>query len=229
MIFSTVPGMVVLGRSGTRARSKFRSAILADLAMRGFAISFLTLARIESLCSFLLFLGFLDFLCSMLPSSRRSKSGAAPFRTLANLRPYLCLGDLPPRARPRWLCEVIDHRRCCPKIALAAKPQRRVEIGSFYIVHTSAHGYGICHRAINSAAYHPGEVRRPSPEKESAPRKGNRTTDPGGPAQGVNVRSKITMHRGVEHGTSHVSKNIRVTPSALEIGAAANGSTAASL
>ncbi len=82
MFFSTVPGMVVLGRSGTRARSRFRSAILADLAMRGLAISFVTLARIESLCSFLVFLGFLDFLCSMLPSSRRGKSRAAPFGTL---------------------------------------------------------------------------------------------------------------------------------------------------
>jgi len=95
MIFSTVPGMVVLGRSGTRARSRFRSAILADLAMRGLAISFLTLARIESLCSFLVFLallGFLDSLCSMLPSSRRGKSRAAPFRTLANFGPISVYG-----------------------------------------------------------------------------------------------------------------------------------------
>jgi hypothetical protein len=92
MIFSTVPGMVALGRSETRARSRFRSAILADLAMRGLAISFLTLARSESLCSFLVFLGFLDFLCSMLPSSRRGKSRAAPFRTLANLGPISVCG-----------------------------------------------------------------------------------------------------------------------------------------
>ena len=141
-----------------------------------------------------------------------------PISHTCEFRADLCLRDLPPRARPRRLCEVIDHRRGCPKIALPAKPQRRVEIGSSYIVQTSAHGYGICHRVINSAACHPGEVRRPSPEKESAPRKGNRTTDPGSPAQGVNGCSKITMHRGVEHGTSHVSKNIRVTPSALEIG-----------
>ena len=46
MILSTVPGMVVLGRSGIRAVSRFSSAILADLAMRGLAISLLTLARV---------------------------------------------------------------------------------------------------------------------------------------------------------------------------------------
>ena len=91
MILSTVPGMVVLGRSGTRAISRFRSAILADLAMRGLAISFLTLARVESPSSFLDFLDFLaflcllDFLCSMLPSFRRGEGRAVPFRTLANL------------------------------------------------------------------------------------------------------------------------------------------------
>ena len=88
MILSTVPGTVVLGRSGTRAISRFRSAILADLAMRGLAISFLTLARVESLSSFLDFLAFLcllDFLCSMLPSFRRGEGRAVPFRTLANL------------------------------------------------------------------------------------------------------------------------------------------------
>jgi hypothetical protein len=38
--------MVLLGWSGIRAQSSFNSAILADLAIRGFAISFLTLARI---------------------------------------------------------------------------------------------------------------------------------------------------------------------------------------
>ena len=56
MILSTVPGMVVLGCSGIRALSKFSSVILADLAMRGFAISFLTLARVTLTCSFLRFL-----------------------------------------------------------------------------------------------------------------------------------------------------------------------------
>ena len=54
MILSTVPGIVVLGCSGIREVSKFSSAILADLAMRGFAISFVTLARVAlSRCIFL--------------------------------------------------------------------------------------------------------------------------------------------------------------------------------
>ncbi|MHB8486288.1 MAG: hypothetical protein ACYDCM_11275 [Candidatus Acidiferrales bacterium] len=43
MILATVPGMVALGCSGIRPVSKFSSAILADFAMRGFAISFLFL------------------------------------------------------------------------------------------------------------------------------------------------------------------------------------------
>ena len=55
MILSTVPGTVVLGCSGIRAVSRFSSAILADLAMRGFAISFLTSARVVSASSFLVF------------------------------------------------------------------------------------------------------------------------------------------------------------------------------
>jgi len=59
MILLTVPGMVVLGRSGIRAGSRFRSAIFADLAMRGFSISFRTLARVVLSASFLF------FLCSM--------------------------------------------------------------------------------------------------------------------------------------------------------------------
>ena len=46
MILSTVPGMVVLGCSLVRAVSRFSSAIPADLAMRGFAISFLALANV---------------------------------------------------------------------------------------------------------------------------------------------------------------------------------------
>jgi hypothetical protein len=48
--------MVTLGSSGIRVVSRFSSAILADLAMRGFAISFLTLARVALLDSFLAFL-----------------------------------------------------------------------------------------------------------------------------------------------------------------------------
>jgi hypothetical protein len=47
MILSTVPGNVVLYCSGIRAVSRRRSAIFADLVIRGFAISFLTLARVE--------------------------------------------------------------------------------------------------------------------------------------------------------------------------------------
>ena len=46
MILSTVPDIMVLGCSGIRAVSRFISATLADLAMRGFAISFVTLARV---------------------------------------------------------------------------------------------------------------------------------------------------------------------------------------
>ena len=56
MILSTVPGIEVLGCSGIRVISKFSSAIRADLAMRGFAISFLTLACVAVSGSFLCFL-----------------------------------------------------------------------------------------------------------------------------------------------------------------------------
>jgi hypothetical protein len=38
--------MVAFGSSGIRAVSRFSSATLADLAMRGFAISLVTLARV---------------------------------------------------------------------------------------------------------------------------------------------------------------------------------------
>lgn len=56
MILSTVPGTVALGWSGIRAASRFSSAILADLAIRGFAISLMTLARVALACCFLAFL-----------------------------------------------------------------------------------------------------------------------------------------------------------------------------
>jgi hypothetical protein len=69
----TVPGIVVLGCSGTRAVSRFRSAILADLAIRGCAISSFTLARVVSLGT---------FLCRMHSSWRRAGSHKVPFRTL---------------------------------------------------------------------------------------------------------------------------------------------------
>jgi hypothetical protein len=45
-MFSTVPGIVTLGSSAIREASRFRSATFADLAMRGFVISFLTLASV---------------------------------------------------------------------------------------------------------------------------------------------------------------------------------------
>jgi hypothetical protein len=48
--------MVTLGCSEIRAVSSFSSAIFADLAMRGFAISFLTLAHVAAPGSFLRFL-----------------------------------------------------------------------------------------------------------------------------------------------------------------------------
>jgi len=56
MIFSTVPGRETLGGSAMCAGSKFSSAILADLLIRGFAISLLTLARVPLLVAFLDFL-----------------------------------------------------------------------------------------------------------------------------------------------------------------------------
>jgi hypothetical protein len=56
MILWTVPGKVALGCSGMRDVSRFSSAILADLDIRGFAISFLTLALVASLRSLFAFL-----------------------------------------------------------------------------------------------------------------------------------------------------------------------------
>ena len=52
MILSTVPGMVTLGCSGIRVASRFSSAIRADLAMRGLAISFVMLARVALISRF---------------------------------------------------------------------------------------------------------------------------------------------------------------------------------
>jgi hypothetical protein len=42
MVLSMVPGNVTLGSTESRGVSRFNPAILADLTMRGFAISFLT-------------------------------------------------------------------------------------------------------------------------------------------------------------------------------------------
>jgi len=52
MTLSTVPGIVVCGGAGVRSESKARCAILAELDMRGFAISLRTLARIARSSSF---------------------------------------------------------------------------------------------------------------------------------------------------------------------------------
>ena len=56
IILFTIPGIVVLSCSGIREVFRFTSAIFADLAMRGFAISFVTLARVASSDRVLLFL-----------------------------------------------------------------------------------------------------------------------------------------------------------------------------
>src|SRR5580693_1060002 len=76
MIFSTVPGMEMLGRSTIRPAARFRSMILADLAIRGFAISFLTRARVTSRGS------LFAFLCRMYSSWQHDGSHTAPFRTV---------------------------------------------------------------------------------------------------------------------------------------------------
>jgi hypothetical protein len=77
MILSTVPGTMVLGCSGIRAGSRFSSIILADLAMRGFAISFRTLARVASPDS------FLPFLWSIHLTWHLDGSHTVPFCTVA--------------------------------------------------------------------------------------------------------------------------------------------------
>jgi hypothetical protein len=55
MTFFTIPGTVLLARSGIRAPSRCRSVLLADLDMRGFAISVLMLSTVVVPGSFLLF------------------------------------------------------------------------------------------------------------------------------------------------------------------------------
>jgi len=79
MILSTVPYVAVFDRTGIRPLSRVRSIVLADLAMRGSAISFLTLARNASPGSLPAVLAFLG---SMLPSSQLDAGQTAPFRTL---------------------------------------------------------------------------------------------------------------------------------------------------
>ncbi len=55
MILSTIPGMVLLAYAEIRAVFGFTSSLHADLAMRGLANSFLTLASVASSNSFLAF------------------------------------------------------------------------------------------------------------------------------------------------------------------------------
>jgi len=66
----------MLGCSGIRTVSSFSSAILADLAMRGFAISFLTLARVALpvFCPV--------FLCSMHPDDTGIVAAQSHFERL---------------------------------------------------------------------------------------------------------------------------------------------------
>ena len=82
MILATVPGRVTLGCSAIRARSRFSSAILADLAMRGFAISAAVLACIALLACVSLADSLFFFLCGIHLSSRRDASRAVPFCTV---------------------------------------------------------------------------------------------------------------------------------------------------
>jgi hypothetical protein len=76
MILLTVPGTVILGCSGMRAVSKFISAIRADLAMRGFAISFFTLSCVVLSRSFILhrFLIARGWRQGQLPSGQTAKA-----------------------------------------------------------------------------------------------------------------------------------------------------------
>ena len=53
MILLTLPDRVALARPGTRSASRFNSAFRADFVIRGFAISFLMLARVALSDSFL--------------------------------------------------------------------------------------------------------------------------------------------------------------------------------
>ena len=71
-------GTVILGCTRIREESRFNSAILADLAVRGLAISFVTLVSIAFPDSFLV------FLCSMDPFWHRRGSRSVPFSTVTN-------------------------------------------------------------------------------------------------------------------------------------------------
>ena len=77
MILSTVPATVVLGCSEIRTVFRLISFILADLAIRGFAISFSTLALVALPDS------FLRFLFGIHPSSEQNQGHAVQFCTVA--------------------------------------------------------------------------------------------------------------------------------------------------
>jgi hypothetical protein len=83
MILLTVPSTVVLGRSETRRVSRLISLILADLAIRGFPISFRTLARVALPDS------FLPFLFGIHLSSEQNQAHAVQFCTVARDTPIL--------------------------------------------------------------------------------------------------------------------------------------------
>src|SRR5271163_465987 len=76
MILATVLPKLVFACSGIRTVARFRCIILADLAIRGFAISFLTLARVASRSSFFDLLGRID------SSWHRDGIYTAPFCTV---------------------------------------------------------------------------------------------------------------------------------------------------
>jgi hypothetical protein len=57
MILATVFLKLAFACFGIRTVARFRSMVLADLAIRGFAISLFTLARVASKSSFFVLLG----------------------------------------------------------------------------------------------------------------------------------------------------------------------------
>jgi len=77
MILSTIPDAGLLARFENRAVPRFSCVIRADLDMRGFAISFVTLAYAASPGV------FLPFLFGIHTWSHWGKRHAAPFRTVA--------------------------------------------------------------------------------------------------------------------------------------------------
>lgn len=122
MILATFPGIMVLDCSGVRPASSCRSMILADLAIRGRAISFLTLARNAPRDS------FFGFFCSMYSSWHPAGSQTASFRTVpkyraANLadRFHLCRGCVL-RSYSRGLKEGCGERRDFARPSPGSRP-----------------------------------------------------------------------------------------------------------